>query len=101
MGDKTVALRKSLYGDSEGYHATPSEVAVTWHAFPDQQRYIPLGPLQKVTRSYRGPEDFRELFPDGRMASDPSLAKPEDGARLVDLSVEELSKNYRTFLNET
>jgi creatinine amidohydrolase len=100
MGDKTAALRKSLYGDSEGYHATPSEVAVTWHAFPEQQRDVPLGPLQKVTRSYRGPEDFRELFPDGRMASDPSLAKPEDGARLVDLSVEELSESYRAFLSE-
>jgi creatinine amidohydrolase/Fe(II)-dependent formamide hydrolase-like protein len=34
------------------------------------------------------------------MASDPSLAKPEDGARLVDLSVEELSASYQTFLNE-
>jgi creatinine amidohydrolase len=99
-GEKTTALRKSLYGESEGYHATPSEVAVTWYAFPDQQRDVPLEPLQKVKRGYQGPEDFRELFPDGRMASDPSLATPEDGERLVSVAVEELTEDYRRFLAE-
>lgn len=99
-GDKTTVLRKSLYGDKEGYHATPSEVAVTWYAYPEQQRDVPLGPLQRVTRGYQGPEDFRELFPDGRMASDPSLAKAEDGERLVDLAVGELVDSYHKFIAE-
>lgn len=98
-GEKTTELRKSLYGDKEGYHATPSEVAVTWYAYPEEQRDIPLGPLPKVTRSYQGPEDFRELFPDGRMASDPSLARPEDGEKLVALAVGELCTGYREFLS--
>ena len=100
MGEKTTALRKSLYGDREGYHATPSEVAVTWYSFPDQQRDVELGPLEKVTRAYQGPEDFRELFPDGRMGSDPSLATPEDGKRLVLTAVDELSGLYRKFAAE-
>ncbi|PPR60099.1 MAG: Creatinine amidohydrolase [Alphaproteobacteria bacterium MarineAlpha4_Bin2] len=100
-GERTTSLRKSLYGDREGYHATPSEVAVTWYSFPDQQRNVELGPLEKVTRAYQGPEDFRKLFPDGRMGSDPSLATPEDGKRLVSLAVDELSDLYRKFLAET
>lgn len=100
MGERTTALRKSLYGDKEGYHATPSEVAVTWYAYPDQQRNVPLGPIPKVTRAYQGPEDYRELFPDGRMGSDPALAKPEDGERLVELAVEELTASYQAFLEE-
>ena len=100
MGERTTALRRSLYGDKEGYHATPSEVAVTWYAYPDQQREVPLGPIPKVTRAYQGPDDYRELFPDGRMGSDPALAKPEDGERLVQLAVEELTANYQAFLAE-
>ncbi len=100
MGEKTTALRKSLYGDREGYHATPSEIAVTWSSFPEQQRDVKLGPLEKVTRAYQGPEDFRKLFPDGRMGSDPSLATPEDGKRLVSLAVDELSDLYRKFSGE-
>ena len=95
MGEKTTALRKSLYGDREGYHATPSEIAVTWSSFPEQQRDVKLGPLEKVTRAYQGPEDFRKLFPDGRMGSDPSLATPEDGKRLVSLAVDELVNRQR------
>ena len=100
MGEKTTALRKSLYGDREGYHATPSEIAVTWSSFPEQQRDVKLGPLEKVTRAYQGPEDFRKLFPDGRMGSDPSLATPEDGKRLISMAVDELSDSYRNFVGE-
>ena len=97
-GDRTTALRKELYGDKEGYHATPSEVAVTWHAFPDQQRTVALAPIERATRNYQGPDDFRKLYPDGRMASDPSLASPADGARLKQVAVEELAEDCRAFL---
>ena len=99
-GTKTTALRQSLYGESEGYHATPSEVSVTWYAYPEEQRDVALGPLVKIKRAYQGPEDYRELFPDGRMASDPSLASPADGERLVKLAVTELAQSFRDFLTE-
>ena len=101
MGTKTTVLRNSLYGEKEGYHATPSEIAVTWHALPSQQRNVLFEPISRVVASYQGPKEFRALFPDGRIGSDPSLAKPEDGARLVEVAVEELTELYRQFLLET
>ena len=75
-------------------------MAVTWFSFPEQKRDVELGPLEKVTRAYQGPEDFRKLFPDGRMGSDPSLATAEDGERLILLAVDELAERYRQFLGE-
>ena len=97
-GEKTSTLRKSLYGNKEGYHATPSEIAVTWHAFPEEVREISLEPLENPIGGYQSPEEFRNLFPDGRMASDPSLANPEDGEKLVQFAVDELSCLYRKFV---
>lgn len=97
-GDRASKLRKQLYGDREGYHATPSEIAVTWHAFPDEQRDVPLGPMPSARRSYQGAEDYRKLYPDGRMASDPSLANAADGQRLITAAVEDLAEDCRKFL---
>lgn len=97
-GERAGKLRKELYGDREGYHATPSEVAVTWYAFPDQQRDVPLGPAARSNRAFQGPDDYRKLYPDGRMASDPSLANAADGERLVAAAVEDLAEDCRKFL---
>ena len=41
--------------------------------------------------------DFRQSYPDGRMASDPSVASPEDGKRFVDLCVPAVKKDYLEF----
>jgi creatinine amidohydrolase len=91
-------LKKKLYGDKEGYHATPSEVAVTWYAFPDQRRDGPLDPIENVGREIQGAEDYRRRYPDGRMGADPSLAEPEHGKQFVETAARELAENYRKFL---
>jgi creatinine amidohydrolase len=94
----TVAkLAKKLYGDREGHHATPSEVAVTWYAHPDQRRDAPLEELDAVRHGFHGPEDFRRRYPDGRIASDPSLAEPEHGEKLVKAATKALVERYRAF----
>ena len=37
-------LRTELYGGSEGSHATPSEVALTWYGFPHTMQQKPMEP---------------------------------------------------------
>jgi len=92
---------RSLYGEREGHHATPSEIALTLHLEPSltsKQRPLPeaapAGPIH-------GPDDFRRRHPDGRMGSDPFLAQPEHGERFLDLAAEALAKDLREFLTET
>ena len=99
MGRGVYTLAKELYGDREGSHATPSEVAVTQFVYPEAIKTAPLGETVNCDRIY-GAEDFRRRHPDGRMGSDPSLATPEHGERFYKLAVEEISKSYLVFLDE-
>ncbi len=89
---------RELYGDREGQHATPSEIALTLHLEPTllkKQRPLPepapSGPIH-------GPDDFRLRYPDGRMGSDPFLAKPEHGGVLLDEAAVSLSDDLCNFL---
>lgn len=45
------------------------------------------------------PHDFRRRFPDGRMYSNPGLATPEHGRRLLDASVQDAVETLRKFLS--
>jgi creatinine amidohydrolase len=91
---------RRLYGEREGHHATPSEIALTLHLEPSleaKQRPLPdpapAGPIH-------GPEDFRRRHPDGRMGSDPFLARPDHGARFLDLAATALAEDLRRFNGE-
>jgi len=92
-------LCDELYGDKEGRHATPSELSVTWHAYPEQRRTTPLAELVPAKRQFQGASDYRRLHSDGRVGADSSLATPEAGERFVKLAVEDLSDAYRRFLD--
>lgn len=91
---------RDLYGDREGHHATPSEIALTLHLEPSllaKQRPLPepapAGPIH-------GPDDFRRRHPDGRMGSDPFLAQPEHGKRFLELASTALAADLQAFLDE-
>lgn len=92
-------LAKELYGDQEGSHATPSEVAVTQYVYPEAIKVAPLS--SEVSQDHRiyGAADFRRRYPDGRMGSNPALATPEHGKQFYDLAVKELSNTYLEFLS--
>ena len=105
----TNGLRQALYGEWEGLHATPSEVAITQHALPATARKAAMvkpAPLSAdFLRDHAGDNHddahtHRRRFPDGRVGSDPSLATPADGKRLLDTAVAELGADYQAFLAE-
>lgn len=92
-------LSRELYGDSEGSHATPSEVSVTQYAFPHAIKQVAMDPkIGPKGHEFADSADYRRRFPDGRMGSDPSLSTPEAGKRLYDTAVEEISNEYKAFL---
>lgn len=101
-------LRKLLYGDREGFHATPSEVAVTMAAFPDAivpfRRPAPGTPADTIVHSgdnYFDAADYRRRYPDGRVISDSALATPKDGQRIIEASVAGLAEDFAAFCEST
>lgn len=94
------ALCAELYGARNGSHATASEIALTRHVWAEAAKDAPLEPACAPSGPIYGCDDFRRRFPDGRIGSDPSLAKAEDGARLEKAAAEAVAEAYRAFLAE-
>lgn len=92
-------LTQELFGAKEGSHATPSEVSVTYFAHPDAVKQVSFGP-PAPSGPILDAEDFRRRHPDGRMGSDPSVATPEHGGRLVDAASREVAEDYNRFLRD-
>ena len=91
-------LCRQLYPEGHGSHATPSEVALTYFVHPEAIKQVTMAPKIAPSGPILDAEDYRRRFPDGRIGSDPSLAKPEDGARLLDVAVQCVRKDYASFL---
>ncbi len=99
MCSSVYQLAKELYGNQEGSHATPSEVAVTQYVYPEAIKLAPLSPSVGTGHKIYSAANFRASYPDGRMGSNPALATPEHGKQLYELAVKELSNGYLEFLN--
>ena len=91
-------LAKELYGDSEGSHATPSEVAVTQFAYPGSIKSAVLDPPVAPRGDFADAADYRRKFPDGRIGSNPALATPEAGRRLYEAAVAAIAKDYQSWV---
>lgn len=96
---EVAKLSRELYGDKEGHHATPSEIAVTQYAFPAAIKSAQLDELAPFTRFPSDAADFRRCFPDGRIQADSALARPEHGARFVDTCVAAVKQDYAAFVS--
>jgi creatinine amidohydrolase len=103
-------FRKDLYGEAEGFHATPSEIAMTQYLFPATVGPAQLPPPPKledrfavnhISDEYYEADYFLRRFPDGRVGSNPSLARPDDGRMILEAAVSDLAIDYRAFLSET
>ena len=99
------ALRRELYGAQEGFHATPSEVAVTLAAHPESiapfERPAPTAAASDILMhagdNYYDAADFRRRYPDGRVISHSALATREAGDRLIALAAEDLAADFAAF----
>jgi creatinine amidohydrolase len=98
--DGVRRLVRELYGDAEGSHATPSEVAVTQFAVPEAIKRAPLDPGIAPRGDFTDAADYRRNFPDGRIGANSALATPEAGKRLYELAVAGLSKDYQSWLHK-
>jgi creatinine amidohydrolase len=103
---RTDSLRKELYGDDEGLHATPSEVAMTQFTHPHAAHPMSLGPVPRLTaddlRTLGGDAHFdaaqhRRRYPDGRIGSAPNMATPEHGGSLLELAANEAAADVTSF----
>ena len=99
MCSSVYKLAKELYGDKEGSHATPSEVAVTQYVYPEAIKQAPLSEEVSQGHAIYSAADFRRRYPDGRMGSNPALATPEHGKQFYELAVKEMSNNYLEFVS--
>ncbi len=100
-GSATRAAAKAHFAERDGSHATASEISVMQFAFPDHPKSAVLDPPLAPSGRFHGAEDLRARYPDGRIGSDPSLANPEAGQHLYDTAVDDLSRLWRSFLEET
>lgn len=104
--DQVNGLRNELYGDWEGMHATPSEIAITQALLGELPAGDAAEPPQKLSaefiRAHSGdrhgpPNEHRASFPDGRVGSHSALASPRDGARLLQAAAAGICADFLEF----
>jgi creatinine amidohydrolase len=99
------ALRQRLYGADEGFHATPSEIAITQAAYPEVigEFDAPAPPrghdmTDHAGDNYEHAATFRRSFPDGRVLSHSALARRADGEALLAAAMVDLTADFAAFM---
>lgn len=104
--DAVNTLRQRLYGEWEGMHATPSEIAITQSLLGSLPANQAAEPPQKLSAEYMRahsgdrhgpPAEHRAAFPDGRVGSHSALANPKDGERLLSAAASAIASEFRAF----
>jgi len=96
-GPRAMALIDELFGEAEGSHATPSEVALTYFLQPRLARSAELDPPIAPKGDMFDAWDYRERFPDGRIGANSALATAEHGRELYRAAVADVVEAYREF----
>lgn len=104
--DPVNDIRRDLYGDWEGMHATPSEIAMTQTvcrvvesgaAATPPRRLSPEDIRARAGDRHGPPDRHRAEFPDGRVGSHSALARPEHGERLLAAAADAVARDYEAF----
>lgn len=88
---------RSIFPVGDGSHATASEVAVTYYAYPDAVKSVEMNPKIAPDGNFTDAADYRRRFPDGRIGSDPSQATRETGAKIVEAARAALIQDVKAF----
>ena len=106
--DPVNVLRDRFYGDWEGMHATPSEVAITQAIHRVVESDLADEPPKRLSPEFirdhagdrHGPADeHRRDFPDGRVGSHSALACPEHGRALLDAAANAVAQDYKDWIS--
>ena len=92
-----MATCQRLHPVHDGAHATASEVAVTYAAYPEQVREVALEPKVAPQGRFTDADNYRATFPDGRIGSDPAQATVAAGKALIAAAAEALREDFLTF----
>lgn len=102
-------LRKQFYGDQEGMHVTPSEIAITMtHTslgeFKPDSKFKPLSRdflKDHAADQHQDACRHRQNFQNGRVGSNPLLATPAQGQQILETAASEMAGDYSNFLGMT
>jgi creatinine amidohydrolase len=104
--DEVNISRQELYGDWEGMHATPSEVAITQATTRIVRSAAADTPPRKLSAEYIAqhagdrhgpPKEHRAAFPDGRVGSHSALARADHGHALLKRAADAVAADIRDF----
>lgn len=102
-------LRIQYYGDWEGMHGTPSEVAITRVGHRTIESEIANDPPEKLSKEFLkahardkhgSADDHKKAFPDGRVGSHSALATSVQGQELLKAAVKAISADYLGFMEK-
>ncbi|THB76771.1 MAG: creatininase family protein [Desulfobulbaceae bacterium] len=96
-GTRVRNLSDLSFGEANGSHATPSELSLSFYAFPDKEKREELSPAQSTKTNFRDCYDFKNNFPDGRMGADSSLATAALGKKFHEFALEDFLEEYQDF----
>lgn len=94
------AVGRKLFPRGMGSHATPSEVAVTYAAYPEAMKSVVMKPKIAPTGPIRDAADYRGRFPDGRIGSNPALATPDAGKEIIAVAARAVAAEAEQFFTE-
>jgi len=88
---------REIFPVGDGSHATASEVAVTYYGYPDSVKNVEMTPKIAPEGDFSDADNYRKVFPDGRIGSDPAQATPDKGAVIVKAAKDALIAEARAF----
>ena len=98
--EEVTSYEKEVFGDLNGFHATCGEVSLTMYTHEEAYKFNPKPEMKEPgpqrTKWHLSPVEFRKHFPDGRMASMPSLANADHGKIIFDKAVQAIVRKIQS-----